>query len=95
MRRPYENHSNPTADATGVYMRPVVFYFKHKIEDNPREFQKMNELRQHVADFRHSSALIRENEINNNIGVQDAYTHLAPMVDTDTYMAWLLNQVQR
>ncbi len=80
--------------ATGVFMRLVNFYFKHPVELNPKEAQKMNELRGHVQEFRHDAALAQVNQINPKAGVQDAYQYLAPMVDTDTYMDWLLNQAK-
>jgi HSP20 family molecular chaperone IbpA len=53
----------------------------------------MEEIRDHVKGFRHDPAMITEYQINQNIGLKDAYRHLAPMVDTDTYMQWLLAQV--
>ena len=40
-------------------------------------------------------ALIRENGINPKLGLCDAYTHIAPMVDTDVYMRWLLGEVRQ
>ena len=33
--------------------------------------------------------------MNREMGLEDAYTHLAPMVDTDLYMQWLLREVRR
>src|SRR5437867_1874041 len=40
-------------------------------------------------------ALAVENGVNPAAGVADAYTYLAPMVDTDAYLAWLRQQVER
>jgi D-amino-acid oxidase len=79
---------------TGVFLRLVNFYFKTPVEQNPKEARKMNELRGQVREFRHDAALVRENRINPNAGVQDAYQYLTPMVDTDTYMDWLLTKVK-
>ncbi|KWO87513.1 amino acid oxidase [Burkholderia ubonensis] len=79
--------------ATGVYIRPVNFYFRNRIEEHALHLEKMNEIRQHVPGFRRDPALIRENGVNPDFGLVDAYCHLAPMVDTDVYMAWLLGQV--
>ncbi|WDD90196.1 FAD-binding oxidoreductase (plasmid) [Burkholderia sp. FERM BP-3421] len=76
--------------ATGVYIRPVNFYFRNRIEEHPLHLEKMNEIRQHVPGFRRAPELIVENNVNPDIGLVDAYQHLAPMVDTDVYMAWLL-----
>ena len=33
--------------------------------------------------------------MNPDLGLQDAYMHLAPMVDTDTYMQWLLRETRK
>jgi D-amino-acid oxidase len=54
----------------------------------------MEEIQSHVKGFRHDPELITEHQVNQNIGLQDAYRHLAPMVDTDSYMSWLLGQVR-
>ncbi len=87
-----ELSANP---ATGVSLRPVTFYFKRPIEENRRQHEKMEELARKVRQFRHDSHLIAENHVNPRLGLQDAYTHLAPMIDTDVYMRWLLDEVQR
>jgi D-amino-acid oxidase len=81
-------------EQTGVFIRPVTFYFRYEVQANPRARHKMEEIQSHVKGFRHDSALIIEYQVNQNIGLKDAYRHLAPMVDTDTYMSWLLDQVQ-
>jgi D-amino-acid oxidase len=76
--------------ATGVYMRPANFYFPRPIEEDPRHREKLAELIGKVRQFRRDSGLIREHGINPELGLRDAYAHLAPMVDTDVYMQWLL-----
>ncbi|MBG9856029.1 FAD-dependent oxidoreductase [Bacillus wiedmannii] len=78
---------------SGVYMRDVTFFFKNLIESNPKDFEKMNELKQHVQNFRHDVSLIQEKGVNQTMGIKDAYTLLAPMIDTDTYMKWLHEKV--
>lgn len=55
----------------------------------------MDELKEFVTGFRHDAALIREHGINLALGLRDAYTHIAPMVDTDAYMQWLLGEVRK
>ncbi|WP_414586599.1 FAD-dependent oxidoreductase [Scytonema sp. PCC 10023] len=80
---------------TGVFMRPVVVYFKHLVKDNPSDRSRMNELQDKVHHFVHTPALITENQINTEIGLLDAYSHLAPMIDMDVYMGWLLKEVQQ
>ena len=81
--------------ATGVYLRPAIFYFKRPIAEDSRQSEKMTELKGTVRQFRHDAGLIAANGINPALGVRDAYTHLAPMVDTDVYMRWLQGEAQR
>lgn len=82
-------------EETGVFLRPVVFSFDHLVADQPADLHKMQEVQKHVHAFRHDPALIQEQGVNTTLGFQDAYTYLAPMIDTDTYLAWLLSEVQR
>jgi D-amino-acid oxidase len=79
---------------TGTFVRPVTYYFKRPIEADGVHRAKMDELSAFVGGFRHDPALIRENGVNPELGLRDAYTHLAPMVDTDVYMRWLLGEVR-
>jgi D-amino-acid oxidase len=79
---------------TGVFVRPVNYYFKRPIEDDQRHRTKMEELKGKVGQFRHDRGLILENGVNAELGLRDAYRHLAPMVDTDAYMPWLLGEVR-
>jgi D-amino-acid oxidase len=81
--------------ATGVFVRPVTFYFKRPIAEDPQQQQKMDELKGKVRGFRHDAALVGENGVSPGLGLRDAYTHLTPMVDTDTYMGWLQGEAQR
>ncbi len=78
---------------TGVFLRPAMFYFKMPLETLPHDFSKMQEVRQHVEGFVCGPELIHHHGIAPEFGVQDAYGYLAPMVDTDTYLAWLQQQV--
>jgi D-amino-acid oxidase len=80
---------------TGVFWRPVNFYFRGLVADDERQRTKMQELRGKVQGFRHDPALITENGVNPGLGLLDAYRHFAPMIDTDVYMRWLLDQVRR
>jgi D-amino-acid oxidase len=80
---------------TGVYLRPVTFYFQRPVREDPSQRAKMEELATRVRGFRHDAALIDENGINPRLGLRDAYTHLAPMIDTDVYLSWLLGEVRR
>jgi D-amino-acid oxidase len=80
--------------ATGVFLRPVTFYFEQRIEDDPRQQQKMVELQAKVRQFRRDPALLADCR-SPNFALTDAYAHLAPMIDTDVYMQWLHGAVQR
>ena len=75
--------------SNGVSIRPVTFYFRNRIEENAFHHVKMKEIEQVVPGFLRDAELIKRNGINQNIGLIDAYQHLAPMVDTDAYMRWL------
>jgi D-amino-acid oxidase len=80
---------------TGVFLRPVTFYFERPVEEDRFQREKMAELSCKVRQFKHDPSLIRANRINPELGLRDAYTHLTPMVDTDVYMTWLLGEVRR
>ena len=80
---------------TGVFLRPVTFYFKRLVEEDAQQQAKMQELAGRVRGFRHDPALIVENGVNPEFGLRDAYTHMAPMIDTDVYMPWLLDEARR
>jgi len=74
---------------TGVFVRPAIFYFRHRVDDNPAELAKMRQVAEHVPGFVHDPALISHHGVSPAAGVIDAYSHLAPMIDTDRYLAWL------
>ena len=89
----YERFCRLAEDSrTGVHLRPAVFYFRRPLENDPVEHRKMRELSEHVRGFRHDADLAGRNGVSPTAGVRDAYTYLAPMVDTDTYLAWLTDQ---
>jgi len=81
--------------ATGVFLRPVTFYFKRPIDEDCEQREKMDELKGKVREFKRDRAMIVQNNVNPALGLQDAYSHLAPMIDTDVYMEWLLGEVRR
>jgi D-amino-acid oxidase len=79
---------------TGVFLRPVSFYFRHPVAQDAEQRKKMNELAGKVRGFRHDAGLLAANGISPRLGLRDAYEHLAPMIDTDVYMRWLLGAVR-
>ncbi|MFF5113076.1 FAD-dependent oxidoreductase [Streptosporangium sp. NPDC000509] len=82
------------AKVPGVAMRRSNFYFKHPVEENPHDLHKMRELAGKVRGFVRDRTLAERNGVSPDYGVVDAYSHLAPMIDTDQYMAWLMRQVK-
>lgn len=81
-------------ERSGAYIRPVTFYFRNKIEEHEFHLMKMDEIKANVPGFKRDPDLIHQNQVNENIGLIDAYRHLAPMVDTDVYMAWLMEKLR-
>lgn len=91
----YRLFADLAADSrTGVYVRPVTFYFSRPVAADPDQNRKTTELAGKVRGFRHDPGLIAENGVNPGLGLRDAYSYLAPMVDTDVYMRWLLGEVR-
>jgi D-amino-acid oxidase len=80
--------------ATGVFLRPANFYARRPIEDDEWLRAKVKELEPKVRRFRRDPALIAENGVNPGLGLREAYSYLAPMIDTDVYMRWLLDRVR-
>lgn len=74
---------------TGVSLRPAVFYFTGPVVENPAELAKMTQLEGRVPGFVHDPTLIDAHRVNPAAGVVDAYSYLAPTIDTDRYLGWL------
>ncbi|MEE6179329.1 FAD-dependent oxidoreductase [Mycobacterium sp. 050134] len=92
-RYSYNRFARLAADPrTGVSLRPAVFYFSHLIEEDPAEHAKMLAVEQCVPGFVHDPELIDAHEINPAAGMVDAYSYLAPTIDTDWYLEWLARQ---
>ena len=83
------------AALSGVKMRQSTFFFPCPIEEDPKQFSKMQEIeRSGVRGFRRGSDLIRSYDVSHEYGAVDAYEHLAPVIDTDRAMEWLMVHVQ-
>ncbi|WTX00230.1 FAD-binding oxidoreductase [Streptomycetaceae bacterium NBC_01309] len=82
-----------TVHGTGVFVRPAVFYLRRPLHEDAVERRKTDEMRGRVAGFRHDAALIRENHVAPESGAVDDYSFLAPMIDTDVYLQWVLGRV--
>jgi len=77
---------------TGVFLRKANFYFSSPVLANTEEAAKMNELKGIVLNFLHSESIVKKNEIADD-KIVDAYQYLAPMVDTDTYLQWMVDHL--
>jgi D-amino-acid oxidase len=80
---------------TGVSMRKALFYFRNPVKLNISDLRKMEEIQRNTLGFCHNADLIREHGVAETIGLRDAYTHLAPVVDTDRYMHWISGEISR
>lgn len=80
--------------AAGVRMRTSTFFFPYALESSPKQLQKLHELaRSGVRGLCRDAELAREQYIDQNYGAVDAYEHLAPTIDTDRCMGWLMGLV--
>lgn len=88
--------ANPKLAAeAGVKMRESSFFFPCAIEEDETQLSKMNEImRSGVRGFRRDPNLMERFNIDPTYGAVDAYQHLAPVIDTDTCMTWLMAMVQ-
>ncbi|OBH22005.1 FAD-dependent oxidoreductase [Mycobacterium sp. E3247] len=77
---------------TGVSLRPAVFYFSRPVDEDPAELTKMIEVERFVPGFMRDPDLIAAHGVSPDAGVVDAYSYLAPTIDTDWYLAWLGRQ---
>ncbi|KAI4168733.1 MAG: hypothetical protein LQ343_006169 [Gyalolechia ehrenbergii] len=84
--------SNPKLAAlAGVQMRSSNFFFPFPIEEHSAQYQKMQEIENSgVHGFNRAPNLIHKQGINPRFGAVDAYEHLAPVIDTDRCMEWLM-----
>lgn len=81
------------SQATGVFMRRVNFYLDRRLNDHPEEQQKYEALSNLVADLRHDGCPAIEQR-NARLkqscsSYADAYSYLAPQIDTDVYLTYL------
>ena len=84
------------AREAGVSMKPADFFFPFHVEEDLTQLAKMEEIAASgVRGFRHSASILQERNINSEYGAVDAYELLAPVVDTDRAMSWLMDLVQR
>lgn len=81
--------------AAGVRMRRANFFFRERLEDHPVQYKKMQEIKNsRVQGFKRDLNLSRARGVSSEYEIADAYEHLAPVIDTDNAMAWLMDVVR-
>lgn len=79
---------------SGVVMRRSGFFFPRPIDESPIELRKMKEISvSGVRGFCRTPSLAEEHRVNPRHGIVDAYEILAPAIDTDIAMEWLMQLV--
>lgn len=88
--------SDPSLSAlSGVRMRSSNFFFPFPVEEDAAQLSKMQDIeRSGVRGFSRAPNLIQKQGIDPHYGAVDAYEHLAPIIDTDRSMEWLMVLVQ-
>ncbi|KAH7069328.1 nucleotide-binding domain-containing protein [Paraphoma chrysanthemicola] len=89
------DHGSKGIEEYGVKMRTANFFFKSPLHSTPSQLLKMHALATSgVHAFSHNGqSIIAENNIPPTVGVVDAYTLQAPVIETDVSMAHLLRLV--
>ncbi|KAI0739452.1 FAD dependent oxidoreductase [Daedaleopsis nitida] len=83
------------AEAAGVRVKGVDFFFPFAVEEDPAQLEKMREIMASgVRGFHRDARLVQERNVSPTYGAVDAYEHLAPIIDTDRAMRWLMDLVQ-
>ena len=83
------------AAISGVQMKSSNFFFPCPIEEDSAQYMKMQEIESSgVRGFSRAPSLIQKQGIDPRYGAVDAYEHLAPIIDTDRSMEWLMVLVQ-
>ncbi|KAG7100037.1 hypothetical protein E1B28_001823 [Marasmius oreades] len=81
--------------AAGVRMMPSAFYFPNPVDSDDFQREKMNEIAASgVVGFRRGQELIEKRRIDPEHGGVDAYEIMAPVIDTDKAMGWLMELVK-
>lgn len=79
---------------TGVRMVTSNFFFGRPIRSCAMQTTKLAEIREKLPGFRHDMKIIEELGVNPNYGIVDCYCHLAPVIDSDRYMDWLMKYLE-
>jgi D-amino-acid oxidase len=83
------------SEKSGVRMKPSTFYFPVPVEEDNFQYEKMNEIMASgVRGFRRGANLLAERRVDPVHAGVDAYELMAPIIDTDVAMGWLMELVQ-
>ncbi|KAF2851871.1 FAD dependent oxidoreductase [Plenodomus tracheiphilus IPT5] len=83
------------AKEVGVKMVRSAFFFATSVKDDEKQMEKMLEIQgSGVQGFQHSPSIISEMGVDPKCGAADAYELLAPAIDSDQAMHWLMDLVQ-
>ncbi|KAI0834291.1 FAD dependent oxidoreductase [Hypoxylon sp. FL0890] len=83
------------SEASGVRMMPSDFFFPEPVESDKAQVNKMTEIMASgVRGFYRGADIIDERGIDPSYGAVDAYELLAPVIDTDKAMQWLMELVE-
>ncbi|KAK8038793.1 hypothetical protein PG993_007204 [Apiospora rasikravindrae] len=83
------------SDASGVRMMPSDFFFPAPVETDAAQHSKMVEIMASgVRGFYHGADLMTERDVDPSYGAVDAYEVIAPIIDTDKAMDWLMQLVE-
>jgi len=81
---------------SGAKMKGSDFFFPCSIENDSAQESKMREIMASgVRGFRRDPKIIQERGISSHYGAVDAYEFLAPIIDTDKSMMWLMELVKQ
>ncbi|OTB04111.1 hypothetical protein M426DRAFT_321211 [Hypoxylon sp. CI-4A] len=83
------------SEASGVRMMPSDFFFPDPIDGDEAQVTKMTEIMASgVRGFYRGADIIDDRGIDPSYGAVDAYELLAPVIDTDKAMQWLMELVE-
>lgn len=75
-------------------MKCADFFFPVPVEEDPAQMSKMLEIMASgVRGFRRDAAIMGERHVSTSYGAVDAYEHLAPIIDTDVCITFLMDLV--
>ncbi|KAI1374723.1 FAD dependent oxidoreductase [Hypoxylon crocopeplum] len=83
------------SEASGVRMMPSDFFFPDPVDSDKAQVEKMTEIMASgVRGFYRGADIIDERGVDPAYGAVDAYELMAPVIDTDKAMGWLMELVE-